>query len=95
MQFISRNVRRLEKWKSLDMIPVGVGDENGDPAGIPVELGFELFAELADAGPGVEDDDLFAAPDFEACGVAAVALDVIAVARGGPPNPLERDAEPS
>ena len=62
-----------KEGQALDVIPVGVGDEEGEGEGLGLEFCEEGAAEFAEAGAGVEDDDVFAAADFNAGGVAAVA----------------------
>ena len=51
MQFISRNVRRLEKWKSLDMIPVGMGQEDRPFYRLPERK--QRVAQFPDPGAAV------------------------------------------
>jgi hypothetical protein len=65
----------VEEWpkkaEALDVIHVEVGEEEVYAA----DGSHELFAEAADAGAGVEDEDgSFTAAYFDAGGIAAVAF---------------------
>ena len=61
-----------EEGKALDMIPMRVGDEEGDVHRGAVELAGQLEAQRPDARPGVQDDDLIVRAHFDAGGVASI-----------------------
>ena len=65
-------VNRGKERQALDVIPVGVGNEEREVERLGLEFAKQRDAELAQAGAGVEDDDVFAAADFNAGGVAAI-----------------------
>lgn len=69
---VVRVVGRNEERESLDMIPVGVGDEDGDVERLVLEFPGEGESQATDAAAGVEDDDLTVGAEFDAGGVAAV-----------------------
>ena len=53
------------------MVPVGVRDEHRDVERLVAELAHQRLPEGANAGAGVENNDLIADADFDARGVAA------------------------
>lgn len=69
---LSGEVGGGEEGEALDMIPMGMGDQDPQPAGAPVEFAEQGFPEFADAGAGVQDDDIAAPADLHAGGIAAV-----------------------
>ena len=70
---IAGAVRGLKERKALDVVPVRMADEQMHfEAALRILFG-ERNAQLADSGAAVEDEDIFAAADFHARGVAAVA----------------------
>jgi len=69
---VVRAVERLEKGQALDVIPMRVGQQDVQGDGLFAEFAGQFAAEGAQPGAGVEDDDLAAAADFDAGGVAAV-----------------------
>jgi hypothetical protein len=63
-------IERLEVRKSHDVIPVGMGEDEVELAAFFFE---ELIAETADAGSGIDNDDVTAlGSNFDAGGVSAV-----------------------
>src|ERR1700735_4774210 len=62
---------RGEKGQALDMVVMGVGQKNVE-LGVP-PLILQMMAEHAQARPGIEDQDMAAAADFDAGRVAAIA----------------------
>ena len=70
VQLEAGRVGGSEKRETLDVVPVGVGDEKVQPS--RGGLG-DLEAEFADAGAGVEDETVVAMHDRQAGGIAAVA----------------------
>src|SRR5262249_6191996 len=66
-------VNGKKKGEALNMIPMSMGEEQGDFHGGIVELGEQLAAERAQAGAAVENDDLVIGADLDARGVSAVA----------------------
>jgi len=75
------------------VVPVGVGDEDGDAGGVDLEFADEGFAQFADAGAGIEDDDIAAPAGFDAGGVAAVADGLGAWDGDGTADAPEADGE--
>src|SRR6266850_6828497 len=78
--FVTKNAQMVlwlvngkEKRKALDMIPMGVGEEQGDFHWGIVELGEELATERTQTCATVENDDLVVGADFDAGSIAAVA----------------------
>ncbi len=61
-----------KEGQALDVIPVGVGNEEGEIERLGLEFFEERDAEFAEAGAGIEDDDVFAGADFDAGSIAAV-----------------------
>src|SRR5262249_54874489 len=69
--FVPRDEGGFEKGEPLDMVPVGVGDEDMGFDRPPVLN--ELFAEISEAGAGVEDDELvFREPHLDTGCISAV-----------------------
>ena len=76
-----------EEGEALDVVPVRVADQE-----VGVDWALEHVAELADAGPAVDDDQVVVAgPDLDAGGVAAEAKGVAAGGRPGAPGTPELD----
>ena len=67
-----RMIRRDEEGKSLDVVPVGVADENQDVQSRGRYLLHERLPQPANAGAGVHDDDLIADANLDARCVSAV-----------------------
>ena len=67
------DVGRNEKGKPLDVVPVGVGIKKGEGQGGCSELIDEGTPERADAGAGVDDNDLVLDSQFQTGRVAAIA----------------------
>ena len=66
---VERRARRVgghEEREPLDVVPVRVADEQVDGEGPPTELLREREAQLADAGPGIEDEDVLAGSELDA-----------------------------
>lgn len=61
-----------KEGQALDVIPVRVGNEEGEIERLGLEFFEERDAEFAEAGAGIEDDDVFAGADFDAGSIAAV-----------------------
>lgn len=76
-----RVVDGRKKRQALDVIPVRVGDEQGQVERTVFEFGQERLSQRTQTGAGVQNDDFIAAPDFDAAGIAAVA-DGVAAGRG-------------
>src|SRR4029434_10915964 len=51
-------VRRREKWKPLDVIPVRMRDQNSDVNRMSFELFPQLLSKSPNPGPGIENDQL-------------------------------------
>ena len=65
-------VGRDEEREALDVIPVGVADEQMDRRSPPPELLGERETELPDPGPRVEYENVLPRPDLDARRVASV-----------------------
>lgn len=59
---------RLEEGKAVDVIPVGVGQEDGGFAQLVTQI---EVAELADAGAGIQDNVMVTGDDLETTRIAA------------------------
>lgn len=91
--FLTGEVGGGEEGETLDVVPVGVGDEDADAGGVVLQFTDEGFAQFADAGAGVEDDDIAAPSGFDAGGVAAVADGLGAWDGDGTADAPEADGE--
>jgi hypothetical protein len=60
----------IEKWKALQVVHVAMADQQVEPGRA---LLFELEAQLANTGAGVEDNDALAAAHLDAGGIAPAA----------------------
>src|SRR5262249_36749032 len=65
-------VGRAEEGKPLDVVPMGVADEQVQGERLTGGLLQERLAELADTGARVEDEDVAAAAHLHADGGAAI-----------------------
>ena len=61
-----------EEGQALDVIPVRVGNEEGEIERLGLEFFQERDTELTQAGAGIEDDDVLAGADFDTGSIAAV-----------------------
>ena len=70
--FVLPSVCRKEKWKSLNVIPMRVADENmyRDRRGRKFFL--ELDSEIMNSGPCIKDEDVALRPDFDARCISAI-----------------------
>ena len=75
-----------EERQALDVIPVRVGNEEGEIERLGLEFFQERDAELAQAGAGIEDDDVLAGADFDAGSIAAVVNGAASRSRDGAAN---------
>jgi hypothetical protein len=64
IHLVLRLVGRKEKRKTLNVIPVGVTDEDMDGKWSRPEFFKEAMAELTNSGTCIEDDDLSIRPEF-------------------------------
>ena len=62
-----------EKREALNMIPVGMGDQQSEIERLAFKFLEQGLAEQAQTGAGIENDDLVTVTDFHAGSVAAVA----------------------
>ena len=65
-------VNRTKERQSLNMIPMGMREEQGQVERFVFEFLEQGLAEGAQAGAGIEDDDFIAVAVFHAGGIAAV-----------------------
>jgi hypothetical protein len=72
MQMILRSVKGKEKREALDVIPVGVSQQQAEIKGFSPELFEQGAPERAEAGAAVEDDDLSVRTDFDAGRIAPI-----------------------
>src|SRR5579863_5523565 len=80
VEIVLRVVERLKKRNPLNVVPVIVGEENVCFDTLVPELREKLFAERAQAGAAVEDQDLtLGAANLDAGGISSVTK----VFRGG------------
>ena len=78
----------IEVGEALDVVPVGVADQQVD---LPLVLFDQFFAEGADPGAGIDDEAGFPSPYFDTGRVAAVAHAVWSRNGIGAADPPEGD----
>src|SRR5581483_5967543 len=71
--FVFLVVGRLKEGQALDVIPVGVSDEERKFDGLSAKLFFQRRAERSNAGAGVKNNNFVAGAQLHARGVPAVA----------------------
>jgi len=65
-------INRRKKWQPLNMIPVRVREQQGKIERAPFEFHKQRPTELAQSRAGIQDNNLAAATDFHASGVATI-----------------------
>ncbi len=81
---------RQEERQPLDVIPVEVGEQHRGAVAVEASLGGQRVAVVAQPGAEVEHDRVVAfGRDFDARGVAPVAVELVAVARSRTAHPPE------
>ena len=73
------------------MVPVRVRQEQGEIERLGFEFREQRLAEVAQAGAGVEDDDVRAGTKFDTTGVPAITNGTHARRRNRPPDSPEPD----
>ncbi len=71
--FVRRRVSRAEKRQTLDVVPVGVRNEQGEVERLRLQFAREGEAERANPAPGIENNHFVIESQFDAGGIAAVA----------------------
>src|SRR5882672_9014100 len=69
---ILRLINRQEKGQPLNVVPVGVSEQQSQLEGLTLEFRHQLTSEQAQTGTGVEDDDLAIGAHFDTGSVAAI-----------------------
>src|SRR4029453_11160376 len=70
--FVFRIVRRLKKWKALDVVPVGMSNQQREFYRSRLKFSFQGDTKRPDARACVEHDNLAVCSQLYASGVAAV-----------------------
>src|SRR3990170_4147980 len=73
MNFVLTLIGGEKKGEPLDVIPMGMADEEVDLEVLIGKFPDQIVAELTDPGAGIEHQNVVAAADFNARGISPVA----------------------